>query len=1698
MEYYEEDAPPMILGGLSGSSARSLPDLGVLRGGPKGRAFEEPSVATLAEAFDTERRAIQVGGITGRRPRTSPLVTVLPLTASQRHQAFVDPIHGPRPRRTMVRQKRASESPEKKRARQQRRKQARDSRWTQPSRLARSRGHSMPGLPAEMMRRTMDIDGDPSVERVERRTSGGWNSGGREYGALADYERGFGQGARATIGVMASPGDRWDSSMPRASDPIQSPFRAAEAYGAATGRMSSRDLHHFYCAVTAKEVQLQVRPSHYAEELLAALNPALRGDIHAAANTIQKCWHGYVARREVATMHAAAMRVKQEMARMKAEEAKLELRRHMAARIVQARIRGNQTRIGQVLRDLKAKQEAQDKDDLTRYAWAIQRSFKSWMFRFRINIHVRRKRRMRIRRRWRIPLEAIKDARKARDAKGRISEAEQEELVQAMEAEEEELVNSVANLQMMQMRVVVLECKDLLNKDMMGGNDVFVTVGVPGLGLSRRTTTRENAGVTASWGGDRKSGEELVFDIHGSEVVQAKQASGGGGDESLALQIDVYDEDIGSVDDLIGSYTLALPDLSRPENLLWDAEEAWYEINDGSLTDYGAGGELGTSGRVRLSISWGPPSPVWALRVVVYECKELRRLSRLDKNDVKIRLTTDGEDYDGQSACTSTIQDGGSDCQWAHGRGEKVLFASKTAPALLTLEALDEDDNSADDIIGTATIALLDQLQLADGNVDESEWALEPRWYELTAEGGSPGKSKTSAGRIRLGIAWEDQTGQDEYDAMDLIAHFDARAEMVIAQKTSSQPQLLEPPAHLLQERAGHSSDAHLSGKVTDALGGAHIRMYSTPRNHLWRDNGEHSYMLTLGFLQSINISPNPDLRCDISLSKRDRTKEPLPQTALAKSARRCLLVTMLECRKLKKSDLFGKNDVFATINLVGAAGSDQQATQEQRQSSTVEDGGSAPKWNSGAGESFLFEGLEQPPSALRVGIWDEDVGSASDLIGDFNIPLDGSSADAEEEKKEECGLAADKDWSQAKWHEVRDSKGKLVGEAHLLLRWGAPPPALDAPKHWQLRVKVLECDNLKKMDLLGKNDVYVKLHVSGAAEPQRTITIDGGGASPKWGSGAGEELTFELAEPPAALGVEVFDEDRDADDLIGASVCELGSRLSMSRAWSTERWMELTDAKGKPTGRARCVFFWERKPLPRFSLSCTVLECKGLSNADTFGKNDVYVSMTVLAGSKPGHGQRRKTTTIDGGGTTPVWANGDGEQLSWDLQTTPDSVLIEVWDEDVGSKDDLLGKVSLPLGTRVLADGGYSQAAKWETLTNQKGRSAGMVKLALNWHPLPSEGPAEQCFTVQPSVLPSATSKDPNKRIKWGTSQVFKVDDCTYQKVHGAFYLASQPEHKLGTFVAGLRAVRECGQVFNDTWITVRPPPPTATVSVQWQTVPSGKDLEQPIGIATLRLVELLHLNSAPQTTGRSGLYLRSVIKSAGTRQQPPWGDIELPPADSGLVVVPLEKNALIRRLGREAELRLEVMQGTTPGPEARTGQARAQDKCLLALVLDLSASLFAVDEAKQVSARMERDESDTLRAEAERHFEDIDEDGSGFLDHNEIKRLAYMLGQELGDHEVAEAMTEMDRTGAGEVGFEDYYAWFTAQKEAAQDGEGGKSSGVMGGLFARKKKETRKKGRSLVSKAMRTEKDSATARQAFDAVDADGNGALDASEIR
>ena len=89
----------------------------------------------------------------------------------------------------------------------------------------------------------------------------------------------------------------------------------------------------------------------------------------------------------------------------------------------------------------------------------------------------------------------------------------------------------------------------------------------------------------------------------------------------------------GPADELIGSYALPLPNLTKPENLVWDAEPAWYDISETS-----AEGGQSKAGRVRLSLHWGPPAPEWGLRVVVFECRGLPRLSAFDKNDVKVQV----------------------------------------------------------------------------------------------------------------------------------------------------------------------------------------------------------------------------------------------------------------------------------------------------------------------------------------------------------------------------------------------------------------------------------------------------------------------------------------------------------------------------------------------------------------------------------------------------------------------------------------------------------------------------------------------------------------------------------------------------------------------------------------------------------------------------------------------------------------------------------------------------------------------------------------------------------------------------------------------------------------------------------------------------------------------------------------------------
>ena len=60
----------------------------------------------------------------------------------------------------------------------------------------------------------------------------------------------------------------------------------------------------------------------------------------------------------------------------------------------------------------------------------------------------------------------------------------------------------------------------------------------------------------------------------------------------------------------------------------------------------------------------------------------------------KVQVKVEGDGVEKSKQHTTTIEDGGGDCQWAHGRGESLLFIAAAAPTEMTIEAIDEDTGS--------------------------------------------------------------------------------------------------------------------------------------------------------------------------------------------------------------------------------------------------------------------------------------------------------------------------------------------------------------------------------------------------------------------------------------------------------------------------------------------------------------------------------------------------------------------------------------------------------------------------------------------------------------------------------------------------------------------------------------------------------------------------------------------------------------------------------------------------------------------------------------------------------------------------------------------------------------------------------------------------------------------------------------------
>ena len=236
------------------------------------------------------------------------------------------------------------------------------------------------------------------------------------------------------------------------------------------------------------------------------------------------------------------------------------------------------------------------------------------------------------------------------------------------------------------------------------------------------------------------------------------------------------------------------------------------------------------------------------------------------------------------------------------------------------------------------------------------------------------------------------------------------------------------------------------------------------------------------------------------------------------------------------------------------------------------------PEWNA---EFELTIDAISGHGTLRIDVFDHDAGSKADFLGQLEIVL-GDNMSGDSYGGPEVLLARRVFALQPR---PENPTERIPGSIAIRVDPDPDGPQMSAEAlegllaqrpvtpRGMFEVTILEGKNLKKMDLIGKNDPYVLVTVNG--ETRQSSTCDGGGSKPVWGvDNAGETLRFEVE---TALSVEVacLDEDEgSSDDMIGTAIIELDHQPE-GEDWAMEEWFEISDAKEKITGSLHLLLSW-------------------------------------------------------------------------------------------------------------------------------------------------------------------------------------------------------------------------------------------------------------------------------------------------------------------------------------------------------------------------------------------------------------------------------------------------------------------------------------------------------------------------------------------
>mmetsp|Transcript_14095 Transcript_14095/g.20623 ORF Transcript_14095/g.20623 Transcript_14095/m.20623 type:complete len:190 (+) Transcript_14095:23-592(+) len=144
-------------------------------------------------------------------------------------------------------------------------------------------------------------------------------------------------------------------------------------------------------------------------------------------------------------------------------------------------------------------------------------------------------------------------------------------------------------------------------------------------------------------------------------------------------------------------------------------------------------------------------------------------------------------------------------------------------------------------------------------------------------------------------------------------------------------------------------------------------------------------------------------------------------------------------------------------------------------------------------------------------------------------------------------------------------------------------------------------------------------------------------------------------------------------------------------------------------------------------SLIIRPLSAKLMRDTETFGKMDPYCVVTI-------GGQRQKTKVKERAGRHPNWQ----DSLVF-RRSSEEEVVIEVWDKDKASNDDLVGKGSLRLEEVFRKPVTYEE---WIDLTYRR-RKAGKILVNVSWVADPKKA-VKQKELPQPTYHSTFSSQFP------------------------------------------------------------------------------------------------------------------------------------------------------------------------------------------------------------------------------------------------------------------------------------------------------------------------------------------------------------------